>query len=114
MTPGDLRSVTRTISFRQIQYAVAANKPPTAIEPRIADVTIKLTPSELKAADPGASFAELKDPTVAVGDSEYCPLTYGIVRKIGQPCRGLFLASQIGFCGHEFVQYGIRQARISK
>jgi hypothetical protein len=29
---------------------------------------------------------ELRDPTIALGNSEYCPVTHGIVRKIEQSC----------------------------
>ena len=29
---------------------------------------------------------ELGDPTIALGNSEYCPVTHGIVRKIDQSC----------------------------
>jgi hypothetical protein len=29
-------------------------------------------------------FAELRDPTIALDDSEYCPVTHGIVKEIEQ------------------------------
>jgi integrase len=32
---------------------------------------------------------ELRDPTIALGNSEYCPVTHGIVRKFEQSCSPL-------------------------